>query len=139
MFTPQLYILHSKITSTTDLTDVKIIIIDSIGLLNKLYKYADIVYIGGGFGKSIHNIQEPAVFGVPILTGPKINKFNEAVDLQKLGGLEIIHNQEETNKIFDLLLSNESLRKEKAEITKKYALKNVGATDKIIQFLKRQV
>jgi len=128
-------ILFSEITDNTVLSNYEVLILDTIGMLNKTYKYADIVYIGGGFGKSIHNIQEPAVFGVPLITGPKIEKFNEAVDLQKLGGLQIINQQKDFDNHLDLLLSNDKIRQEKAEITKQYALKNVGATDKIIKFL----
>ena len=64
-----------------------VIIIDNIGLLSSLYAYADIAYIGGGFGKGIHNILEAATFGMPIFIGPNNQKFQEAVDLK----LSLIH------------------------------------------------
>ena len=130
-------ILFSEITKETIPADYKVLILDTIGMLNKTYKYADIVYIGGGFGKSIHNIQEPAVFGVPLITGPKIDKFNEALALQQLGGLSVINTQADFNNLLDSWLNNEALRQEKAEITKQYALQNVGATEKIIKFLEQ--
>ncbi len=129
---PNNYILFTEINSSTDLSKYDILILNTIGILNKTYRYADWVYIGGGFGKSIHNIQEPAVFGVPIITGPKIEKFKEAVDLKKSGGLEIVKNQKDFDRIMDLLLNNKEIRNKKAEITRNYAVKNVGATDKIL-------
>ncbi len=131
------YILYSQTNDKTSWADFDVLIIDNIGLLNKIYRYADIVYIGNGFGKSIHNIQEPAVYGVPVITGPHIEKFREAVDLKKLGGLISIHNREELEKVLNELLTNKKVREEKARITREYALKNVGATDKIIQQLEK--
>ena len=130
------YILYSQIDTQTDMSDYDVLIIDNIGLLNKIYRYADIVYIGNGFGKSIHNIQEPAVYGVPIITGPHIEKFKEAVDLQKSGGLSLIHNAQELESILNRLLTQSKLRKQKASITRDYALQNVGATQKIMKHLK---
>jgi 3-deoxy-D-manno-octulosonic-acid transferase len=113
-----------------------VLILNVIGLLNKIYRYADVVYIGNGFGKSIHNVQEPAVFGVPIITGPHIKKFKEAVDLQQLGGLLTIQNYQELKENLDRLLTDKNLRKQKGDVTQKYALQNIGATDKIINYLK---
>ena len=129
-------ILYTDIKPDTDLSKYDVLILNTIGLLNKIYRYADVVYIGNGFGKSIHNVQEPAIFGVPILTGPHIEKFKEAVDLQRLGGLVIIQNFQELIDELDRLLTDEDLRKQKAIITKNYALKNIGATDKIVNFLR---
>lgn len=128
-------IRYTNIKNSTQLSDYKVLILNTIGLLNKIYKDADLVYIGNGFGKSIHNIQEPAVFGVPIITGPHIEKFKEAVDLKMLGGLVTIQNYAELQNILDNLIQNPDLRKQKAKITKEYALKNVGATDKIMKHL----
>jgi 3-deoxy-D-manno-octulosonic-acid transferase len=133
------HILFTDIQDDTDLSQFDVLIINTIGLLNRIYKYADIVYIGNGFGKSIHNIQEPAVYGVPIITGPNIQKFKEAVDLEKTGGLITIQNQNDLNKHLKMLIDNEKLRQKKAEITKKYAQKNVGATDKIMQLLQDEL
>ena len=128
-------IRYTDLNSNTKLTDYKVLILNTIGLLNKIYAEANIVYIGNGFGKSIHNIQEPAVFGVPIITGPHIEKFKEAVDLKMLGGLVSIQNYTEFKHILDNLIQNPDLREQKALITRDYALKNVGATDKIMKRL----
>ncbi|MCB0471616.1 MAG: 3-deoxy-D-manno-octulosonic acid transferase, partial [Flavobacteriaceae bacterium] len=66
-------------------SEYQVLIINTIGLLSKIYKYADIVYVGGGFGVGIHNILEPATFSVPVLIGPNFKKFKEANDLVGLG------------------------------------------------------
>jgi len=127
-------ILFSEIENK-NLSDYDILILDAIGILNKAYYYADWVYIGNGFGKSIHNIQEPAVYGVPIITGPHIQKFNEAIDLEKKGGLIKIHNQNEFDKIMNLLKESIDLRKSKGKTVLSYAEKNRGATKKILSQL----
>lgn len=72
-----------------------VLIIDKIGILKAIYKYGDIAYIGGGFGKGIHNILEAATFGLPILFGPNYKKFNEAHELLELGIAKKIHNYKE--------------------------------------------
>ncbi len=131
-------ILFTEIDDNTDLSKCKVLIINVIGLLNKTYKYADIVYIGNGFGKSIHNIQEPAVFVVPIITGPNIHKFNEAKDLQQLGGLVVIRQASEFGEVMNRLINDAALRSEKAEITGNYAKRNIGATQKIMMFLEQK-
>ncbi len=113
-----------------------ILIIDSIGLLSRIYKYADIAFIGGAFGSGLHNILEPAVFGVPMIFGPKINRFQEAVDLTSIKASFRIKNQIEFNDKIALLLENTELRKEKANLLKTYVSKNTGATDKIKQTIK---
>ena len=130
------YILFTEINENKDLSNFEVLIINQIGLLKTIYRYADVVYIGNGFGKSIHNIQEPAVYGVPIITGPNIDKFNEAVDLNKLGGLTVVHNEEELKKIIDKLFSNEYLRKQQAQITRDYVQKNIGSSQLILDYLK---
>jgi 3-deoxy-D-manno-octulosonic-acid transferase len=125
-------IRYSQVIAGKNPSQYDILILDTIGVLNKTYYYADWVYIGNGFGKSIHNIQEPAVYGVPIITGPNIEKFTEAVDLEKAGGLIKIHNQQEWNEAMDLLKNNPEIRKEKGQIVYQYAMANRGATDKIL-------
>ena len=129
------YLLFTEIDDTTDLSKYKVLIINIIGLLNKTYKYADIVYIGNGFGKSIHNIQEPAVFGVPIITGPNIHKFNEAKDLQQLSGLVVIGQASEFSEVMNTLINDATLRDDKAKITGNYAKRNAGATQKVMNYL----
>ena len=132
-------IRYTAIEPDTDLAQYDVLILNTIGLLNKIYADADLAYIGNGFGKSIHNIQEPAVFGIPIITGPHIHKFKEALDLKVLGGLIAIKNYQELKLALDRLIQQPDLRREKADITKKYVLQNIGATDIIMNYLKTEL
>ena len=116
--------------------DVKVLIIDSIGMLSQLYKYGKIAYIGGGFGKGIHNILEPAAFGMPIFFGPNYRKFNEAVELINSGCAYSIKSSEELNSLIFDLLSNEKKLEDLSLISKKFVEKNKGATERIIAKIK---
>ena len=95
--------LQNSITkTTTKFSDTKrdyaaqVFILDTIGILTKVYNYADVAYVGGGFGKDgIHNILEPATFGLPLIIGPNFDKFQEAKDLVALGSCKTVKNQEE--------------------------------------------
>lgn len=111
--------------------------LDTIGMLSSLYRYADFVYIGGAFGDGLHNILEPAVFGVPIFFGkPHYQKFQEAHDLLQLGGAVSIANAEELKRSFTEVYENQSVRKQWADICRKYVLKNAGATEKVMEVIK---
>ena len=78
-----------------NLSDYQVFIIDTIGILSKIYKYSDYSYIGGAFGAGLHNILEAAVFGVPLFFGPKYQKFKEARDLVELEGAFTLTNGEQ--------------------------------------------
>lgn len=119
-----------------NLADFDVFIIDTIGILTKIYSYAEIAYVGGGFGTGIHNILEPATFGVPIIIGPKYQKFQEAKDLVALGSCLVVHNQEDLNNTFNLLIEDENIRKEKGNLSQQFVLKNKNATQVIMQYLK---
>ena len=108
------------------------LIIDTIGILSSIYKYGSVAYIGGGFGAGIHNVLEAAVYGIPVVFGPKYQKFKEAHDLIALGGAFSVSNGEEYRTIMDRLLSDEQFRKESGAICKKYVEDNLGATAKIL-------
>lgn len=109
------------------------LIIDNIGLLSSLYRYADIAYIGGGFGVGIHNTLEAAAFGIPILFGPNYYKFQEAKDLLELGAALSIQNQEDLDKGFQKLKNNPTTGK----LAKDYVLHQKGATSAIIQEIEK--
>ena len=112
-----------------------ILIIDRIGLLSGMYRFANITYIGGGFGAGIHNTLEAAVYGKPVLFGPNYQKFNEAKALIKEGAAKSFKNQEE----FEMIMQDLSLNKHHLEQTgqaaKKYVLDHAGATDAILKNL----
>ncbi len=114
------------------LLNSQVLIIDSVGKLMHLYQYADVAYIGGGFGVGIHNILEAACFGKPIVFGPNYQKFKEARDLIELKGAFSISDYKELKNIFDKLFGNDKLLAEKSEICLKYIKNNIGATDIIM-------
>ena len=117
-----------------DLSKFNVLIIDTIGILTKIYSYTDIAYVGGGFGNSgVHNILEPATFGVPIIIGPNFNHFAEAIALVHQEGCISISNQNELNEAFDNLISNEDVRLEKGHICSTFVQMNKGATDLILK------
>ena len=116
--------------------NAKVLIIDSIGMLSQLYKYASIAYIGGGFGKGIHNILEPAAFGMPIIFGPNYHKYNEALELIKDGIGFSISNSEELVALVSELVSDEKKLENTVKISKKFVEKNTGATEIIIKKIK---
>jgi len=113
----------------------RILIIDQIGLLSQLYQYAQIAYIGGGFGKAIHNIQEAVTFGVPVIFGPNHKQFNEAVDLVKLGGAFSISNADELKEQLLMLINDDEFHRQAALVCKKYVAEQLGATAKIMDYL----
>lgn len=117
----------------------KILIINIIGILKNIYKYARFVYIGGGFQEGIHNTQEAIVFNCPVVFGPKYQKFLEAVDLVRLGGAFSISNQQELDKIFKYLIDDEVFYKKVSKICKDYVHTQIGATEKIINYLKSEL
>lgn len=111
----------------------RVIIIDSIGILLTLYTYADAAYVGGSFKQGIHNVLEAAVYGVPVLFGPKIDNSQEAKELLKQGGGILIRNKKEAYRNLRMLFINEMIRKEKGDISYNYVQKNLGATEKILK------
>ena len=117
-----------------DLKDFDVFIIDTIGILTKIYSYADIAYVGGGFGHpGVHNILEPATFGIPILIGPHFSHFAEATDLVALKGCITIQNKEELSRNFLDLITNTESRIEKGTICRDFVQKNKGAVDRIME------
>ena len=137
--------LKSQITKKTvlfseknnlDLSNFNVFIIDTIGILTKIYSYADIAYVGGGFGNpGVHNLLEPATFGIPIIVGPNYSHFAEATALVHQEGCISIKNQNELNEAFDNLISNEDIRHEKGHICETFVQMNKGATQTIINHI----
>ena len=117
-----------------DLRDYQVFIIDTIGILTKIYSYADIAYVGGGFGNpGVHNILEPATFGVPIVIGPNYSHFAEATALVHMEGCMSISNQKELNEAFENLIQNEDIRAEKGHICSTFVQMNKNATQIILK------
>ncbi len=114
---------------------VRVLIIDSIGMLSSVYRYADLAVIGGGFGKGIHNILEAATWAVPVIFGPRYKKFREATDLIKLGGAKAFYDYAGFVNIISSLVSDPDKIKESGIICLEYVKSNQGATDIIAKEL----
>ncbi|MBF6607234.1 MAG: 3-deoxy-D-manno-octulosonic acid transferase [Flavobacterium sp.] len=128
-------VLFSEMGSK-NLAEFEVFIIDTIGILTKIYSYADIAYVGGGFGNpGVHNILEPATFGIPIVIGPNYSHFEEATALVKLGGCLSISNQQSLNESLDSLIVNADIRSEKGNICSTFVQMNKNATDTIINYI----
>jgi len=113
-------------------TDERIIIVDSIGILLTLYTYANVAYIGGSFKQNIHNVLEAAVYGTPVMFGPKIENSQEAIKLVELGGGKVVINKRQAYKYLRKMFSDESFRAATGKISASYVQSNIGATDKIL-------
>ncbi len=125
-------ISNIRFSYKNDYSNEKIILVDSIGILLTLYYYADVAYVGGSFKQGIHNVLEPAVYGIPVVFGPKNKNSQEARKMIELGcGLEI-NNKAEAYRVFRELFSNDEKRKMLGNISSNYVEGNIGATEKII-------
>lgn len=118
-----------------NLSNVDVLIIDSVGLLSSLYRYAAICFIGGGFGKGIHNCLEAAVYGKPILFGPHYQKFDEAVTLVNKGGASVVNDSLKLSSILIDLCLNEQKRLTQGKVCSRFVIENQGAVTKIMKAL----
>ena len=116
--------------------DFDVFIIDTIGILTKIYSYADIAYVGGGFGNSgIHNVLEPATFGVPVLIGPNYSHFAEAVALVNMEACISINTIEKLDEALKNLITNDDIRHEKGHMCSTFVQMNKGATSIILKHI----
>jgi len=131
-------VTYSQLSAHTASPDHNVLIVDNIGLLSKLYRYASIAYIGGGFGNGIHNILEALAFGKPVLFGPNYHKFQEAIDAISLGAafpvrnhLDLLHGP------LQQLLSNPTTLSNASQAALLYMTQNLGSTQKILSTLEK--
>ncbi len=117
------------------LKDARCVIIDCFGLLSSAYAYADIAYVGGGFGAGIHNINEAAAFGIPVIYGPNHSKFVEAMELKTLGGGLSIAGKTRFEEVADKLLFDAEERRKRGNWAGQYIEENTGATDLIFSHI----
>ena len=138
-------VFRKKITGTSvlysekdsaDLSAASVLIIDNIGLLTKVYHYADIAYVGGAMGNSgLHNILEPATFAIPVVIGKNFEKFPEAKRLQSLAALFSVSNQEEVFEIMSRLVEDKNFREKTGMIAGHFVNSNTGATRVIMEYI----
>lgn len=132
-------VLYSEKSGKT-LSDFEVFIIDTIGVLTKVYAVADAAYVGGGLTKNgVHNILEPATFGVPIVIGPAYKKYKEVVDLVALNGCKVITNQNEFSTIFTKLKENVGYRKQLGQVNQHFIKENIGATEATMKYINSQL
>ena len=135
--------IKTKVTIMSQHQDIindksKVMIVDSIGLLTKIYSYADIAYVGGGMGKTgLHNTLEPAVFKIPVIIGNNFDKFNEVKKLVELGGIISICNQQEFDEKINEFINSKVKRANIGEINFRFIKNNLGASKKIVQLLNK--
>jgi 3-deoxy-D-manno-octulosonic-acid transferase len=116
-----------------------VLIIDNIGMLSRLYRYATIAYVGGGFGDDgVHNVLEAAVYGKPVVFGPVIEKYIEAVELTESGGGIVIDSALEAEGVFERLLRDPGEVRETGEASARYVDSKKGATEKIVRYITMQ-
>ncbi|MCH2199810.1 MAG: 3-deoxy-D-manno-octulosonic acid transferase [Flavobacteriales bacterium] len=126
-------IRYSQLTPASP--ECQVLIVDQIGLLGRIYKEADITYIGGGFGVGIHNTLEAAAYGVPIVFGPNHEKFNEAIGLIQANAAWIISDQTSFNDVINLLRTNDTIRVDAGRNAVVYVESHAGATIEIISYI----
>jgi 3-deoxy-D-manno-octulosonic-acid transferase len=120
-----------------NLADYNVFILDTIGYLSKVYSYANIAFVGGGSGKTgLHNVLEPAVFGIPILIGKNYEKFPEAKALIKIGGVIPVSSTQEFESYINPLLNDKVLRIAKGSINSVYIEKSKGAVIQILDYIR---
>ncbi len=130
-------ILYSELEAgKKSVDDSNVLIIDNIGMLSRLYQYADITYVGGGFGSDgIHNILEAAVYYKPVIFGPVFEKFAEARELVEAGGAFSINNALELEQLLNDLFNNRTLLEKSGKIAGDYVHGKRGATKKILDYV----
>ena len=139
------YVLYSQqLTANSQWSKVNgqqptVLVINTIGILKQIYKYARFAYVGGGFMSSIHNTQEALVFGCPVVIGPKYHQFVEAVDLVGDGGMFSVNDQQEFDDIFEKLINDDEFYNKASGICQDYIQLSIGATNKIMKVLESKL
>ena len=124
---------YTQAAAEEDLAGCEVMIIDNMGMLSAVYQYADIAYIGGGFGRGIHNTLEAAVYGIPVIFGPAYTGFQEAVDLIACGGARTISDYEGLEACLDDWLDHADHRKEAGEQAGRFVGQGKGATAAVLR------
>ncbi|TGE20111.1 3-deoxy-D-manno-octulosonic acid transferase [Hymenobacter elongatus] len=135
---PDQVVRYSRATATTVATQ-RVLLIDNVGLLSQLYRFGSYGYIGGAFGKGLHNTLEAAAFGLPLFFGPAYGKFQEAIDLVELGCAFPVRSGKELQAAFARLYHDEVARLRVQDLSLEYVHQKAGATTRIMRWLDAQV
>ncbi|HEV8537489.1 MAG TPA: glycosyltransferase N-terminal domain-containing protein [Bacteroidota bacterium] len=128
---------HIRFSEVNDYHNEKVVIVDSVGVLMPLYQYASVAYVGGGFGTGVHNVLEPASYGVPIIVGPNHANSQEAVRFVREGAAFVAVNKEELVLQLERLFEDDDLRRTAGEKAKKLVQSNSGATERFLSYLEK--
>ncbi len=127
----------SKAGSQEELDEAKVLLIDNVGMLSKLYRYGEFAFVGGGFGKGLHNILEAACYGIPVFFGNRnYQKFAEANELIMHGGAFEVNDFSDLRAKYEMVNTPENFMLA-CDVTRNYVLSNLGATDKIVEYCKK--
>ncbi len=126
-----------RFSSLNDYKGEHIIIVDSVGILMALYQYADVAYVGGSFRQGIHNVLEPAVYGIPVVYGPKHTNSQEAIELVRRGGGFVVNDQQECYRTLRTLLNDKKANSTAGFQALKLVKENIGATKRFIEHLEK--
>ncbi|MCF8261266.1 MAG: 3-deoxy-D-manno-octulosonic acid transferase [Melioribacteraceae bacterium] len=130
-------ISHIRFSRLRHYNSEKVIIVDAIGILLTLYRYAHVAFVGGGFKPGVHSVLEPAVYGIPVLFGPKIENSREARNLVEMGSGFKITGNKNAYRTLRKLFRDDEFRISSGNISKKYVTENLGATERINTELKK--
>jgi 3-deoxy-D-manno-octulosonic-acid transferase len=126
-----------RFSQLNDYSRERIILVDSIGILMALYQYAHAAYVGGSFRQGIHNVLEPAVYGIPVLYGPRYTNSQEAQELLRRGGGFLINDQQDCYRTIRTLLNDTKMRIGSGQAALQLVQENIGATDRFIKHLSK--
>ena len=126
---------YSELSTMPDVKNYDVLIIDNIGMLSSLYQYAYVAYIGGGFGKGIHNILEALAFAKPVCFGPNYMKFQEAKDIIRLQGGVSVSDEQSLEKVLSFWFIDNDVYVKAADVCRQYVADNKGTSDKIMNML----
>lgn len=124
-----------RFSGLNDYSREQVIIVDSVGILTTLYRYAHVTYVGGSFKQGIHNVLEPAVYGVPVLYGPKHENSREAVEMARRKSGFVVHNKDECYRILHDLLNNRKRRQTAGSNALALVKENMGATERFMEYI----
>lgn len=132
-------VVRLSVTSELEASGARVLLVDSIGLLASVYKYGQLAFVGGGFGKGIHNILEPAVYGMPVVIGPRFHKFFEAVTMSDLGLVHSVDNYFEFEKLIKTFIDNKDYLAQQSEKITAFVEGQLGATEVVLQAIESKL
>lgn len=131
------HITSIRFSNLNDYRGEQLIVVDSVGILMSLYQYGLVAYVGGSFKQGVHNVLEPAVYGIPIIVGPKYENSREAIQLVEDGAAFVGRNEEELFMHLQSQFSNEHIRLEAGKRALRLVERNIGATQMFLSYLEK--